>query len=238
MAKVAKTHKETVKSSYQAEEGPDPPEESTSSRSEGETSSSGEESAENSQVGESPEASEGSSEVLYNDELGVGVPHDERVAEPIAPGNLSDIDFGHLPSYRSRIGMVKANRILRKYPFREGYNIGTPGPNHTAERPPIGSVAVYAEQLEAGIRMPTTRFFRDILRYFAVRITQLVPNAIRILVGFEMLCREQDVIPTVNLFHRCYTIKRHGCEKGWFYFCNRNNTIPKLVVGASTSIKN
>ena len=53
-----------------------------------------------------------------------------------------------------------------------------------------------------------------------------------------MLFRNQEVIPTVNLFRLYYTLKAHGTDKGWFYICNRNNTISKLVVDASTSIKN
>ena len=60
----------------------------------------------------------------------------------------------------------------------------------------------------------------------------------RILVGFEMLNREQEVVPTVNLFRRYYTLKTYGTIKGWFYICIRNNTISKLVIDAPISIKN
>ena len=65
----------------------------------------------------------------------------------------------------------------------------------------------------------------------------MVPNAVRILIGFEMLCREQEIDPTVNLFRRCYIIKNSGSEKGWFYFGNRNKSMPKLVVDTPSSIE-
>ena len=67
-----------------------------------------------------------------------------------------------------------------------------------------------------------------------MRITQLTPNAIRVLVGFQLLCRHQEIVPTVNLFRRCYSLKNSGSEKGWFYFGNK---VPKLVYDAPISIK-
>ena len=102
----------------------------------------------------------------------------------------------------------------------------------------MGTVAIYLQQLEAGLRMPTSKFLRDVFRHFDIKITQLVPNAVRILVGLEILCRHQEVTPTVNLFRRYYTFKAHGTDMGWFHICNWNNFISKLVVGAPTSIKN
>ena len=67
-----------------------------------------------------------------------------------------------------------------------------------------------------------------------MKITQLTPNVIRVLVGFQMLCRHQEITPTVNLFRRYYSIKNSGSENGWFYFGNK---VPKLVVDVPTSIK-
>ena len=66
----------------------------------------------------------------------------------------------------------------------------------------------------------------------------MTPNAVRILVQFDVLGRHQEVIPALDLFRRHHIVKAHGTDKGWFYICNRNNTIPKLVVGAPTLIKN
>ncbi|XP_071927679.1 uncharacterized protein [Coffea arabica] len=243
MAKTAKTHKETVTPSYQTEVRADPEEEATTSSSEGSAQSSEEGSTEV-RAGEiaseleSSEISEGGSEVEYNTELGTEIPHDEGVPEPVAPVDVADIDFGQMPKFRSRVGRDRAMRVVDKYPFRPWYEVLPPEADDTAAEPPFGMVAVYVQQLEAGLRMPTSRFLRDLLRHFRVRITQLTPNAIRIIVGFEMLCRHQEVTPSVDLFRRCYTLKAHASDKGWFYVGNRNNAIPKLVIGAPSSIKN
>lgn len=61
-------------------------------------------------------------------------------------------------------------------------------------------------------------------------------NSVRILVGFEMLCREQGINPTANLFRRCYLVRNSGSERDWFYLGNRPS-VPKLVVDTPTSVK-
>ena len=134
------------------------------------------------------------------------------------------------------VTLQEANEMIRRYPFHPRFSIYLPRGHQTAEQPPKERVAVYVDQLEARLRMPTTRFFRDSLRYWGVRVTQLTPNAVRILIGFELLCRDQGIAPTVTLFRRCYTIKNSD-KKGWFYFGNRNKHVPKLIVDTPSSIK-
>ena len=50
--------------------------------------------------------SEGNSEVLFNDDLGIEISRDEGVLEPVALRDLSTIDFGQMPSFRSRVSMA------------------------------------------------------------------------------------------------------------------------------------
>ena len=173
MAKTAKTHKKTVKPSYQAEEGPDPLEEKTSSSSAGSMPTDAGESAEEKVAGtasgsESSEMSEGGSDVEYDTDLGTAIPRDEGVLEPVAPKNAANLDFGKMPKFRSRVGRDRAEKVIRKYPFRLGYLITSPGPNDSTAKPPMRTVAIYLQQLEAGLRMPPSRVFRDVLRYFTV----------------------------------------------------------------------
>ena len=52
-----------------------------------------------------------------------------------------------------------------------------------------------------------------------------------------MLCGEQGLTPTTNLFHRCYAIHNSGSKKGCFYFGNRGKNVPNLEVDAPMSIK-
>ena len=112
------------------------------------------------------------------------------------------------------MGQASVAEVVRKYPWRRDYSIYLPQPHQSAALPPKGRVAIYVDQLEAGLRVPTTRFLRNCLRYWGVRITQLTPNAIHVLVGFQLLCRYQEKEPIINLFRRCYSLKNSGSEKG------------------------
>ena len=242
MARTARTHKETVRPDFTEAERPDPSEERTASDAE----EGGAEAsylargggAETSRRTESPEEQaeeiEVEPEVLYNDDLGNEVPRDEGVQEPSTPPNVATLNYGQMPAFISAMAQDSIAEVIRKYPWRRDYSVYLPRPHQSAALPPKGMVAIYIEQLEAGLRVPTTRFLRDCLRYWGVRITQLTPNAIRILVGFQLLCQHQEIEPNVNLFRRCYSLKNSGSEKGWFYFGNK---VPKLVYDAPSSIK-
>ena len=127
--------------------------------------------------------------------------------------------------------------MLRAYPFYRGYNIYWAEPNQSATIPPKGQMAIYAEQLEAGLRIPTTQFLRDNLRYWGIWIIQIAPNAIQIPIWFEMLCWEQRVNHIVNLFQKFYMIKNNENEKDWFNSGTHSKHIQKLVIDSPTLIK-
>ena len=173
-------------------------------------------------------------EVLYNDDLENEVSRDEGVQEPSTPPNVATMNYGQMPAFISTMTQASISGVICKYPWKRDYSIYVPQPDQSAALPPKGRVAIYVEQLEAGLRVPTTRFLRDCLRYWGVRITQLTPNTIRVLVGYQLLCRHQKIEPTVNLFRRCYSLKNSRSEKGWFYFGNK---VPKLVYDTLSSIK-
>lgn len=144
----------------------------------------------------------------------------ERVQESPTPEDLTTIDFGDLPRIFNTITKKQAEEILRQYPFQGGYG-KVPVPTRPACRPPKGFVAICTDQLEAGLRMPTPTFFRNNLRYGRARITQLIPSAIRTVVGSELICGYLEITLTVDHFRRFFTVKRHENEKGWFYFSTR-----------------
>ena len=183
---------------------------------------------------EQQEEIEVETEILYNDDLGSEVPREEGVQEPSSHPNVATLNYGQMPTFTSVMGQASVAEVVRKYPWRRDYSIYLLQPHQSAALPPKGRVTIYVDQLEPGLRVRTTRFLRDCLRYWRVRITQLTPNAIRVLVGSQLLCRHQEIEPTVNLFRHCYSLKNSGSEKGWFYFGNK---VPKLVVDAPSSIK-
>lgn len=154
---------------------------------------------------------------------------------PPASRYLIIIDFGDLSKFRSTIWEDKAKLIRRRYPFRQGYDLNVPELNDRAHLPP-DDLTIYIDQLEAGFRMLTSRFLRDNLRYWGTRITQLTSNAIRVLVGFELVCSLLSINPIVNLFCRFHTIKKHNNSRGWFYINLRFGSV-KLIDDMLMSIE-
>ena len=108
MARIAHTHKKTVRPNFEEAESSNPSEEVEDT-----FANLGGERAEI-----SPEAEETESEVLYNDDLGSEISRDEGVLEPAAPLDLTRIDFGQLPLFRSTVGIAEVEALVRKYPFR------------------------------------------------------------------------------------------------------------------------
>ena len=66
-------------------------------------------------------------------------------------------------------------------------------------------------------------------------MAQLTPN-VRILIDFELPRKHLIITPTVDVFHRFYTLKKKGYEDGWFYVgaCQYARA---LVVDSFTFIK-
>lgn len=64
---------------------------------------------------------------------------------PLTPWTLNFIDFGDLPNFESIIGKNEVGMMLRRYPFRNSYNIRTPDSDNRAHLLPKGVVAIYTD---------------------------------------------------------------------------------------------
>ncbi|CAN6360808.1 unnamed protein product [Urochloa humidicola] len=87
--------------------------------------------------------------------------------------------------------------------------------------PPEGSICVYAEALEAGMRFPLHDFYASVLRHLGLAPTQLAPNAWRYMAGFVLLCGDAGVEPMLSAFFSFFfvcTRKRYSLGCGWHYF--------------------
>ncbi|KAM0899744.1 hypothetical protein ACQ4PT_021094 [Festuca glaucescens] len=84
--------------------------------------------------------------------------------------------------------------------------------------PPPGSVCVYVDALDAGLRLPLHPFFGTVLSHFGLAPGQLAPNGWRALAGFVVLSHFAGVAPSLAVFryffslcpfppHRLYTIR-------------------------------
>lgn len=133
----------------------------------------------------------------------------EGVFIPPTPRTLNLIDFEDLPKFESLIDEDEVDMIRKRYLFCRGYENQVLDTDNRAHSPPLGVVAIYTDQQESRLRMPTSAFFRSSLRYWATRVTKLTPNAIRVLVSFKLICRLLSIQPSANLFQHFYAINKH-----------------------------
>ncbi|GKU95533.1 hypothetical protein SLEP1_g8882 [Rubroshorea leprosula] len=100
---------------------------------------------------------------------------------------------------------------------------------------------VYAHYLAAGLRFPLPDLLVWLLLEYSVGLTQLSPNAVRVIIGFVVYCRARGVkVPTVNMFKHFFVFKVGSRkEKGWYYFTpwSSNKERRNLFSARHSSIK-
>lgn len=116
---------------------------------------------------------EGLSRAQYDSDLGDEAPSEEDVFILPVPQTPNLINFGDLSKFESLIDVKEIEIIRRRYSFHRDYEIRVPEANDRAHIPPPGMVAIYTNQLKAGLRIPTSTFIRSSLRHWATRITEL-----------------------------------------------------------------
>ncbi|GKV44384.1 hypothetical protein SLEP1_g51576 [Rubroshorea leprosula] len=82
---------------------------------------------------------------------------------------------------------------------------------------------LYSHYLAAGLRFPLLDLLVWLLLEYGLGLTQLTPNAVRLVVAFAVYSRSRGVsFPTANVFKYFYVLNAgSGREKGWFYFTGR-----------------
>lgn len=82
------------------------------------------------------------------------------------------------------------------------------GDRRACSPPPAGSICVYADALEAGMRVPLDPFFCELLSHFGVAPSQLAPNCWRIMAAFLALSRSAGVHPpSVPVFLHFFALR-------------------------------
>ncbi|KAL6653151.1 hypothetical protein ACP70R_012076 [Stipagrostis hirtigluma subsp. patula] len=87
--------------------------------------------------------------------------------------------------------------------------------------PPEGSnaIGVYADALDAGMRLPLHDFYLKFLRHYGLAPSQLAPNAWRYMAAFVLLCRDAGVEPLLSVFKCLFSVYTHrGDSLGWHHF--------------------
>lgn len=76
-------------------------------------------------------------------------------------------------------------------------------------------------------------FVIEVIKYYKIHMSQLTPNAVGHIIGFEVLCRSQGRACTVGLFRYFFQIQ---LSQDW-YSCSTRAGRPELMVGFPESIK-
>lgn len=118
-----------------------------------------------------------------------------------------------------RVGELEVLRVA--YSIPQDVEIRVPGLEWRASRPPVGWRCIFEDQLKCGFQLPVPSFVCDVLRYFGVPISQVLPNAVRILIQFALSCGKQNVKPTVSLFRYFFQMKRAPQATGSVIFTSR-----------------
>ncbi|GJZ66858.1 hypothetical protein Tco_0630098 [Tanacetum coccineum] len=111
-----------------------------------------------------------------------------------------------------------------------------PGRDKTITQFPVGKVGVYSRLFDVcGYRIPFTKFFMAVLKYFRVHISQLSPFGAARVSHFEVLTRVLDLSPSVTVFRAFYT---RTYSDGLFSFAKRSTSAPSCFPKPPDSIKN
>ena len=84
--------------------------------------------------------------------------------------------------------------------------------------PPPGQVAFYVEDLRADLRFPILEFIWNILDYYGLCPAQLVPNLVRLIISFALLCQLLPIFPRISLFRTFFVLRSHPKAQGWWFF--------------------
>ncbi|GJZ40423.1 hypothetical protein Tco_0586986 [Tanacetum coccineum] len=111
-----------------------------------------------------------------------------------------------------------------------------PGRDMTITQFPEGKVGVYTRLFDyCGYRIPLTKFFVAVLKYFSIHISQLSPFGAARVSHFEVLTRVLDLAPSVAVFCAFYT---RIYSDGLFSFAKRSFSAPFCLSKPPDSIKN
>ena len=85
----------------------------------------------------------------------------------------------------------------------------------------------------SGVRVPFSKFLLNVIKFFKVHISQIVPLGLNRITNFEIFCRALRIIPRVVLFRVFYTL----CKQGdWFSFSRRRGA-PQCFYERWTGLK-
>ncbi|KAJ0492938.1 hypothetical protein HanIR_Chr12g0580481 [Helianthus annuus] len=109
--------------------------------------------------------------------------------------------------------------LIRNLKLPESWGALYPEEGQTAADAPAGYITLFWDFFcEGNFRLPVTKFFLEILRFYNLHISQLHPIGMVRVRHFEFVCRTMHVEPTVprfRVFHQMH------CTQGFYSFVQR-----------------
>ena len=119
--------------------------------------------------------------------------------------------------------------VVKAFGIPEDLHPRIPPSGMTMNRLPEDAIGLYAEYFfEGGLVVPFSTFLLEVIRYFKVHISQLVPLGMHRATLFEVYCRSMHIPPTTPLFRVFYKLSKQG---DWFSFEKRIHRNRKVCFG-------
>ncbi|KAJ0644944.1 hypothetical protein HanRHA438_Chr16g0762311 [Helianthus annuus] len=109
--------------------------------------------------------------------------------------------------------------LVRNFKFPNSGDARYPDEGQTAADAPVGYITLFWDFFSAGnFRLPTTKFFLDILSYYKFHISQMHPIGMVSVRHFEFVCRTKHIEPSVTRFR---VFHQMHCSQGFYSFVQR-----------------
>ncbi|KAD0377765.1 hypothetical protein E3N88_44356 [Mikania micrantha] len=136
---------------------------------------------------------------------------------------------------RSSVTRPFLETFVARYGIPRGLNPTAPPASASVRDAPAGMVALYTAFFSySNFRVPVSRFLCEVLRYYTVHLTQIVPLGLIKVYQFEISCRALSFEPEVNLFRCFYKLSRIG---EWVTFEKRKSPMPSHISRTLSSLK-
>ncbi|KAL2486724.1 Uncharacterized protein Adt_31480 [Abeliophyllum distichum] len=132
----------------------------------------------------------------------------------------------NIPKHPSTYTDATLKRTIDHFYLSEGHRYRAPGPTEYLPTGRPGEVAIYQDSLKAGLRFPLHPFLVEFFCTFSISPGQLVPNALRMLNYYLLVCVRHGVDPSVDVFRVLFEMKllnRYDC---YIVFSHRDRGPP------------
>ena len=149
-------------------------------------------------------------------------------------GNPTDDTRSAPEDEASSLSGPNVDQLREHYRIPEQFRLSAPGAGGRVNNPPPGDLALYVEDLRAGLRLPIPEFVRNLLDYYGLCPAQLAPNSVRLIISFALLCQLLPTNPRVSLFRAFFVLRPHPKARGWWLFNPRKGLA--FITGLPSSI--